>query len=85
MPEVWRLDPGTLSQQAQLALPRRFPYQLTAGNGALWTVDPSSGAVWRIDERTTSAKRLTKLRHHPVAVAASGGVVWVGVQAEPLG
>ena len=85
VPEVWRLDPGTLSQQAQLALPRRFPYQLTAGNGALWTVDPSSGAVWRIDERTTSAKRLTKLRHHPVAVAASGGVVWVGVQAEPLG
>jgi DNA-binding SARP family transcriptional activator/streptogramin lyase len=84
VPEIWRLDPGTLTTKAQIGFPKRFPYQLVAGSGALWTVEPDAGFVWRIDPRGTTAKRVAKLPYHPVAVAADQGVVWVGVQRAGL-
>ena len=84
VPEVWRLDPGTLTQIASIPLPRRFPYQLSSGDGVLWWVDPMNGGVSRLDPRTNRATTLTKLPRHPVSIAAGGGTVWVGVQAEPF-
>jgi hypothetical protein len=35
VPEVWRLDPETLAQEHSFQLPKRFPYQLAAGSGAV--------------------------------------------------
>jgi DNA-binding SARP family transcriptional activator len=84
VPEVWRLDPGTLAQTTSIGLARQFPYQLSAGDGVLWWVDPTNGAVSRLDPRTNRAATLTRLPSHPVSVAAAGGAVWVGVQAEPV-
>jgi streptogramin lyase len=83
--KVWRLNPGTFTQDATIALPKVPAYGLAAGNGALWTVDPDSGGIWRIDAQTNTPTRLATVGHHPIAVAAGGGVVWVGVQDEPLG
>jgi DNA-binding SARP family transcriptional activator/streptogramin lyase len=83
-PQIWRLDPGTLSQEAAITFPNAFPYGLAAGSGAVWAVDPERGSIWRIDPRTNRAKLLAKVPHHPVAVAVGDGIVWVGVQAEPL-
>ena len=84
VPQVWRLDPETLDQSASIPFSKSFPYGLSAGDGALWLVDPDHEAVWRIDPQTNSAKRLARVAHHPVSVAAGYGIVWVGVQAEPL-
>ncbi len=84
VPHLWRLDPETLDQKASIDFAKRFPYGLAAGDGALWTVDPFSGVVSRIDPQAKVARRLAKIAHHPVAVAVDDGVVWVGVQAEPL-
>jgi streptogramin lyase len=85
VPYVWRLDPGTLAQQAQIPFPDGFPYQLAAGSGAIWTVDPNDRALWRIDPRTSKAMLLARLPRYPIAVVAGDGVVWVGVQAGSLG
>jgi DNA-binding SARP family transcriptional activator len=85
-PRVWRLDPGTLEQRAVIPFPTPISYaRLAAGSGALWAVDPDTRTVWRIDPDTNRRKRLAKLPHYPFTVAADGGVVWVGVQAEPPG
>ena len=82
--QVWRLNPGTLTQEAAFPFPRGLPYGLTAGEGAVWTLDADKGNVWRIDPRTNEATRLARVPHHPVAVAVDDGIVWVGVQAEPI-
>jgi YVTN family beta-propeller protein len=84
VPQILRLDPGTLTQEASIPFPKASPYGLAAGNGAVWALDPEQGSIWRIDPRTNRATRLARVPHHPVAVAAGNGVVWVGVQAEPL-
>jgi DNA-binding SARP family transcriptional activator/streptogramin lyase len=84
VPEVWRLDPGTLAQEHAFPLPRRFPYQLAAGSGAVWSVDPGNGALWRFDAGTNRVLQFAKLAHHPVSLAVGGGTIWVGTQAEPL-
>jgi DNA-binding SARP family transcriptional activator/streptogramin lyase len=84
VPQVWRLDAGTLAHEAEIPFPKALPYGLVPGDGAIWTVDPDRGSVWRIDPRTNRATRLARLPHHPVAVAVADGIVWVGVQAEPL-
>jgi streptogramin lyase len=81
---VWRLDPGTLTQEAAIPFPKGFPYALAAGDGAIWTLDPDRGVIWRIDPSTNRATRLATVPRHPVAVVVADGTVWVGVQAEPL-
>jgi DNA-binding SARP family transcriptional activator/streptogramin lyase len=83
-PQVWRLNPGTLVQEATIPFGKGIPYALAAGEGAIWTVDPDHGTIWRIDPSTNQATRLATVPHHPVAVAVADGIVWVGVQAEPL-
>lgn len=84
-PHVWRLDPITLTPQA--AIPFRisgYPFELSGGERALWTVGPDSGVLWRIDPATDIATRVVRLGHHPVSVAAGEGAVWVGTQEERL-
>jgi streptogramin lyase len=84
--QVLRLDPSTLVQQGA-AIPftvERFPFDLASGAGALWTVTPADGAVWRIDPKTDRAEEVVVLGHHPIALAAGDGAVWVAVQEEPL-
>jgi streptogramin lyase len=84
--QVLRLDPSTLVQQGT-AIPftvERFPFDLASGAGALWTVTPADGAVWRIDPKTDRAEEVVVLGHHPIALAAGDGAVWVAVQEEPL-
>jgi DNA-binding SARP family transcriptional activator len=81
---VWRLNPGTLTQEASIPFPKGFPYALAAGDAAIWTLDPDRGVIWRIDPSTNHATRLATVPHHPVAVAVADGIVWVGVQADPL-
>jgi outer membrane protein assembly factor BamB len=82
--KVWRLNPNTLTQET-ISLPNVPSYGLAGGEGALWTLDPDGGGVWRIDPKTNRPTRLAAVGHHPVAVAAGEGLVWVGVQSEPLG
>ena len=79
---VWRFDPGTLTLDAAIALAKVPAYGLAAGGGKVWTIDVETGGVWRIDPRTNEPSRLADVGHHPVAVAAGTGVVWVGVQKE---
>jgi YVTN family beta-propeller protein len=84
--QVLRLDPSTLVQQGA-AIPftvKRFPFDLASGAGALWTVTPVDGALWRIDPTTDRARKVVVLGHHPIAVAAGDGAVWVAIQEEPL-
>jgi streptogramin lyase len=84
--QVLHLDPGTLAQ-TQAAIPFTnglFPFGLAGGFGALWTVTPSDGGLWRIDPTTDgAATRVAHIGHHPIAVAAGEGALWVGVQEAP--
>jgi len=84
-PEVWRLDPGTLAQEHSFPLPKRFPYGLAQGSGAVWSVDPSNGALWRFDTDRNRVLQFARIAHHPVSLAVGDGTIWVGTQAEPLG
>ncbi len=84
VPGVWRLDPGTLAQEHDFPLPKRFPYQLAAGSGAVWSVDPEKGTLWRFDAGTNRILQFASLAHHPVSLAVGDGTIWVGTQAEPL-
>ena len=84
--QVMRLDTSTLVQQGP-AIPftvNKFPFDLASGAGFLWTVTPTDGGVWRIDPKTDDAREIVVLGHHPIAVAAGAGAVWVAVQEEPL-
>jgi hypothetical protein len=84
--QVVHLDPGTLTQTGA-GIPftnGRFPLGLAGGFGALWTVTPPDGGLWRIDPTTDSATRVVHIGHHPVAVAAGDGALWVGVQEAPV-
>jgi DNA-binding SARP family transcriptional activator/streptogramin lyase len=79
--QVWRLDPLTLQQTDSVSLPISFPFGLAAGDGGvLWTADHVSGRVWRIDSAESRAVRVAKVEHHPIAIAAGEGSVWIGVQ-----
>jgi DNA-binding SARP family transcriptional activator len=80
---VSRLDPSTLSPRAQISF-GGVPYALTRGSGALWSIDPYSGVLWRIDPSNDRATKIVRVAHHPVAVAAGEGAIWVGVQEEPV-
>jgi hypothetical protein len=79
---VWRFDPGSLTQDATIALPKVPAYGLAAGGGRLWTIDVETGGVWRIDPRTNAPVKVADVGHHPVAVAAGAELAWVGVQNE---
>jgi YVTN family beta-propeller protein len=82
---VWHLDSTTLTPEN--AVPFRikgYPYELAGGRRALWTVSPDTGFLWRIDAPTGLAKRVARIGHHPVSVAAGEGAVWVGTQKEKL-
>jgi YVTN family beta-propeller protein len=84
-PQILRVDPSTLSQDAA-AIPfaiDQYPLDLASGVGAVWTVSPLDGSLWRIDSRSSRATRVVQIGHHPIAVAAGDGAVWVGVQEEP--
>ena len=79
--QIWRLDPATLEQRASVAVPGAFPFGLAAGDGgALWTADHVTGAVLRIDSAANRAVRVAEVAHHPIAITAAAGYVWVGVQ-----
>jgi DNA-binding SARP family transcriptional activator len=85
VPEVWRLDTGTLTQTSSLRFPKAFPYQLTSGDGALWWVDPVRRGVFRVEPRPSlAAERVARLPYHPVAAVVNGRAAWIGVQAQPL-
>jgi DNA-binding SARP family transcriptional activator/DNA-binding beta-propeller fold protein YncE len=84
-PQILRLDASTLTQRGAIPFTRRqFPFDLASGAGALWTVTPNEGALWRIDPATNRATRVVEVGHHPIAVAAEKGAVWVGVQEDPV-
>ncbi len=83
-PQIWRLNPSTLTLAAPTSLPKGFPFGLASGDGALWTADHDHGTVWRIDAGTGQATMLARIGQHPVAIAEGAGAVWVGVQAQPL-
>lgn len=80
---VSRLDPSTLSPRAEIPF-EGVPYGLARGSRALWSVDPYSGFVWRIDPSKDRAAKAGRVAHHPIAVAAGEGAVWVGVQKDPI-
>ena len=85
-PQILSVNPSTLTEDAA-AIPftvDRYPFDLASGAGAVWTVSPPDGSLWRIDPTTSRATRLVEVGHHPIAVAAGEGAVWVGVQEEPL-
>jgi DNA-binding SARP family transcriptional activator/streptogramin lyase len=84
VPEIARFDPGTLALSSAVPFRGAFPYQLTGGSGAVWWVDPERRGVYRLDSSSTTANRLARLPHYPVAIAADRRTVWVGVQAQPL-
>jgi DNA-binding SARP family transcriptional activator len=80
--QISRLDPGTLAQVAAITLPAaHFIHGLASGDGALWTTDNDLGTIWRLDPTRATASVLTTVAHHPIAIAESGGRVFVGVQA----
>ncbi len=79
--QIWRLNPLTLEQTDSVSVPAAFPFGLAAGDGGvLWTADHDSGGVWRIDSSESRAVRVVKVEHHPIAIAAGEGSVWIGVQ-----
>jgi DNA-binding SARP family transcriptional activator len=79
--QIWRVDPLTLEQTASVSVPADFLFGLAAGDGGvLWTADHASGGVWRIDPAGSQAVRVVKVEHHPIAIAAGEGSVWIGVQ-----
>jgi streptogramin lyase len=79
--QIWRLDPLTLEQTDSVSLAAPFPFGLAAGDGGvLWTADHASGGVWRIDSTGSRAVQVVKVEHHPIAIAAGEGSVWIGVQ-----
>ncbi len=82
---VRHLDSTTLTPQS--AIPFRtsgYPFGLTGGTGAIWTVSPNTGVLWRIDPAAELARRVVRIGHHPISVAAGEGAVWVGTQGEPV-
>ena len=84
-PQILRVDPSTLSETAAIPFTvDRYPFDLASSADAVWTVSPPDGSLWRIDPTTSRATRFVEVGHHPVAVAAGEGAVWVGVQEEPL-
>jgi streptogramin lyase len=84
-PQILRVDPSTLTEDTAVPFTiDRYPFHLASGAGAVWTVSPSDGSLWRIDPTTSRATRVVAVGHHPIAVAAGDGAVWVGVQEEPL-
>jgi streptogramin lyase len=79
--QIWRLNPLTLEQTASVSVPADFLFGLAAGDGGvLWTADHASGDVWRIDSAGSRAVRVVEVEHHPIAIAAGEGSVWIGVQ-----
>jgi DNA-binding SARP family transcriptional activator len=82
--QVWRIDPGTLSQTKSIAVPGPSLYGLTAGDDALWATDNVRGTIWRLEPDQESAKPLTTVPHHPISIAESDGTILVGVQARRL-
>jgi DNA-binding SARP family transcriptional activator len=82
--QVWRVDPATLAQSAAVPLSLSFAFGLASGAGAIWTADHVSGVVWRIDPSSQQVRPLATVGHHPIAIAAGDGAVWVGVQERPF-
>ncbi|MDQ2910845.1 MAG: winged helix-turn-helix domain-containing protein [Actinomycetota bacterium] len=84
-PHVWHLDSTTLTPQTAIPFRRNgYPFELTGGTRALWTVGPNTGVLWRIDPATELATRVVRVGHHPISVAAGEGAVWVGTQEEQV-
>ena len=82
-PQVWRLDHTTMEQEGSVSIPAHRLFGLTAdSDGALWTADHGSGTVWRIDSAGTRADRVVEVAHHPIAIAAGEGSIWIGVQQQ---
>jgi streptogramin lyase len=79
---ILRVKAGTLAPAASISFPKGFPFGLARGEGALWTTDHDTGVLWRIDPTTDRASAFVKVGHHPIAVAAGEGSVWVGVQQQ---
>ncbi len=79
-PQVSKIDPSSVTQSAAIPFPGGFVTGLAPGEGAVWAVDHLSSRLWRIDTRTAQARRVVKVGHHPISVAAGYGAIWVGVQ-----
>jgi ABC-type transport system substrate-binding protein len=75
--QIWKLDAqGTVTTSIALA---GVIENVTYSGGAVWAAEGDVGTIVRIDP-TTNAKRVYRLGHHLVGVAAEKGVVAVGVQ-----
>jgi DNA-binding SARP family transcriptional activator/DNA-binding beta-propeller fold protein YncE len=81
-PQVWRLEPSSLTQTGAVALPSGYPSGLAAGGADLWVIDHASGVLSRIDRAQTTSAPVAKIGWHPISVAATQNVVWVGVQRD---
>ena len=78
--QVWQLDPNTLEQTTARLLPSGHPWQLDAGEGALWTTDWKNGSIWRIDPVSVRLTPVATIgRNFPTSITAGYGLVWVGV------
>jgi YVTN family beta-propeller protein len=73
---VWRFDAASLSPTLTLTT-SVGALDLVVGEGAVWTAN-DQGAAWRIDPRSGHAEKII-LGHHPSAIAAGGGAVWVAI------
>jgi DNA-binding SARP family transcriptional activator/streptogramin lyase len=82
--QVMGFDPTSMAQTKSVPIADELPFGLAALEDSLWTADHESGTLWRIDPDDSRAEPVVELGHHPVAVAAGEGFVWIGVQAREI-
>ena len=83
-PQIWRLNPGDLTQTASVPVVAAFPFSLAARAGKVWMVDHTKSVLWRMTRDGSRAARVTTIGFHPIALAVGRRYVWVGVQQQPL-
>jgi streptogramin lyase len=86
---VWVADNGNTIWRFAGHRPQRIevgpqPQDVAATSEGVWVADYGDQTLVRLDPRSRRVDAKIKFRHHPVAVAAGGGVVAVALLGPPL-
>jgi YVTN family beta-propeller protein len=79
---VWRIDQGTRRVAGSVQIDGGV-WDVSVGQGAVWTADTEAGTVSRIDPNAEHVVSSVRVGGHPTSVATGYGAVWVGVARKP--